>query len=794
MIKRLTNTLRFPWQFLLVAFLSGCSLFGANQIMQLDDLYGQSQVRHRLAANETQDHETYVNKVKPVLDNRCVVCHACYDAACQLKLSSPAGIDRGSSKDPVYDVSIFTREPSRLFIDAERTEEWRKLEFFPVLNERAQMAEANFESSVIYKMLTLKNIHSLPVGHNQLLPDDDFSFDLDSPRQCPTIESFPDYARDYPLSGMPYGLPTLNSKETTIINEWLVRGAKMGNIPQPANHHDSINEWETFLNGDSLKQQLMSRYVYEHLFVAHIYFDQLPETAYYKLVRSSTPPGKPISQITTRLPFHDPGIDRVYYRLWHDPQTVVAKNHLPYAFNPERMAWIKKLFIDEPYKVTQKPSYADDIAGNPFIAFDEIPVRSRYRFMLEESRHTIMGFIKGPVCRGQVALNVIQDHFWIVFVNPDHQTTPMLDSFLKEQSHNLKLPGSEGGYSSLIGSWNAYSEKSDIYLEAKMTLIEEHIPAGQALSLNFIWDGDGTNKNAALTVFRHFDSATVVHGLVGQAPKTAWLINYPLLERIHYLLVAEFDVFGNFAHQLSTRLYMDFLRQEGEASFLNLLPKPHRSTIQRFWYRGQGEALEQYLQRCETTFGIATGLELRSDKPQQELYQLLQTHLSPVLERKYDAYSSKVPLKHRRLLDELEGLSGYYVKYFPEVALLTIDDENGQTTIYTVLRNLAHSNVTSLFSEEDTRLEDEDYLTVVRGVVGDYPNTFWHVDIADIDDFITGIRNVISAEDYTNMMWHFGIRRTHQDFWAHSDKIHTKYAEMEPIDSGLLDYNRLDNR
>ena len=39
--------------------------------------------------------------------------------------------------------------------------------------------------------------------------------------------------------------------------------------------------------------------------------------------------------------------------------------------------------------------------------------------MLEEAQYTITGFIKGPVCRGQVALNVINDLFWVVFVDPE---------------------------------------------------------------------------------------------------------------------------------------------------------------------------------------------------------------------------------------------------------------------------------------------------------------------------------------------------------------------------------------
>ena len=32
---------------------------------------------------------SYVRQVQPILERRCVVSHACYDAPCQLKLRSP---------------------------------------------------------------------------------------------------------------------------------------------------------------------------------------------------------------------------------------------------------------------------------------------------------------------------------------------------------------------------------------------------------------------------------------------------------------------------------------------------------------------------------------------------------------------------------------------------------------------------------------------------------------------------------------------------------------------------------
>lgn len=85
-----------------------------------------------------------------MLDKRCVVCHACYDAPCQLKLTSPEGIDRGASKALVYQgARLRATAPTRLYEDAVSTGEWREHGFYPVLNERLQRADANIEAGVM---------------------------------------------------------------------------------------------------------------------------------------------------------------------------------------------------------------------------------------------------------------------------------------------------------------------------------------------------------------------------------------------------------------------------------------------------------------------------------------------------------------------------------------------------------------------------------------------------------------------------------------------------------------------
>ena len=99
--------------------------------------------------------------------------------------------------------------------------------------------------------------------------------------------------------------------------------------------------------------------------------------------------------------------------------TLLDKTHMPYALNADRMAWLQSLFLQPDFAVSALPSYEPEIAANPFKAFAAIPVRSRYRFLLEEAQFTVMNFIKGPVCRGQIALDVIRDNFWVFFRKRD---------------------------------------------------------------------------------------------------------------------------------------------------------------------------------------------------------------------------------------------------------------------------------------------------------------------------------------------------------------------------------------
>ncbi|GAA3928133.1 fatty acid cis/trans isomerase [Litoribacillus peritrichatus] len=782
-------SLHWPW---LLFLLAGCAGVGITQYDPLSELYGQAAPKNRMVEPESSAGQHYLSEVEPIIEQRCVVCHGCYDAPCQLKLSSPEGIDRGASKDVVYDgTRILASDPTRLGIDAENTFEWRRMGFHPILNERTQTPAVNLQASLMYQFISQKQ--QQPATTAERLSND-IPLGLNHPAQCPSPVESQDYLTENPKHGMPYGLPALANEEYTVLTQWLANGANMANQPKLTSPYlDKVAEWETFLNQDDLKHQLMARYVYEHIYLAHLYFTELDsnnnskQRTYFKLVRSATPPGSPINRIKTRRPYDDPGVQRVYYRLQREDESILAKTHMPYTLDAERMNWIKSLFIEPNYTVASLPGYEPKVAANPFEAFKDIPSQSRYRFMLEESQFTIMGFIKGPVCRGQIALNVIDDHFWVLFIDPDINPEN-LDKLINTQRENLILPGEKQSNAGVIKNWVAFSAAQNKYLKNKLQLIK-YLSEQEKLNLDLIWDGDRTNDNATLTIFRHFDSSTVLKGLVGQEPKTAWLIDYPLLERIHYLLVAEYDVFGNVGHQVNTRLYMDFLRMEGEGNFLSLLPAEERKKLWRHWYRNSQQEVKEFVFGPRVNFDVKTNIEFTTESPKTELLNMVQAKLGTLQTSPHNLTDSALD----RRLAKLKQLPIGAPTLMPEMGILSIENE-GKLALYTILRNSGHSNIDSLLFEDSNRLPEEDYLTINKGITGSYPAAYWHVSADKLDQFIHAVSTLQTESDYDQLMDEFGIRRTNPDFWAHSDRIHQQYLEDQPDTAGLLDYNRLENR
>ena len=787
--------------FLWIVVLAGCATAGLEAV-DTDKLFGKSLLVDRRSDFNTDEAAWFREQVKPVLDQRCVVCHACNDAPCQLKLTSPEGIMRGAIASKVYNGTRLTAaEPTRLGIDASSTAGWRKMGFHPVLNERTQTPDVNLANSVMYQMLALKK--NTPTPGNALLSDD-YDLSLNREQSCPTREEFTEYSEEHPHWGMPYGLPQISDSEYDTLVQWLRAGSPMSAPEElPTDIAGQIRNWEDYFNDDILKQQLASRYMYEHLFLANLYFSEEPlfrgiepkerPAHFFKLVRSYTPPGIPIKIVDTRRPYDDPGVQRIYYRLQRIDETIVAKTHMPYRLNAERMAWMKELFNEPDYTVNALPGYEVHTASNPFIAFHDLPVKSRYRFMLEEAEYIIRGFIKGPVCRGQVALNVIDDHFWAVFTDPDTMRSDDLADFLSEQSNNLRLPGEAESNAEILVNWLKYSELHGKYLEAKNERMQKRFPDGRELDLDLIWDGDGHNPNAALTIMRHFDSSSVEKGFIGQPTKTAWVVDYPLLERIHYLLVTEFDVYGNVGHQLMTRLYMDFLRMEGEHNFLTFLPQKERIELAEYWYRDASDEVDEFLVNYEDKVLTDPGINFQTQDKKVELYGLLKQRLKGATSTRFELASSVTPSQLSTLLP-INNIQGKHATLMPEISYVMIDRVMGEPQLFTLLRASGHSNLTGLLYEENNRLPEEDYLTIVPGILGTYPAAIYNVPEYKLDDFIDGISTMESEDDYKEFAGKFAIRRTNPHFWKYGDKLHSWFRKDTPLNYGILDFARLENR
>jgi hypothetical protein len=783
----------------LLLVVAGCATVAR---VEWDRQYGRAAPVERQLAGPVGAYREpeYYRDIKPIFDRRCVVCHGCYDAPCQLKLDSFAGIDRGASQHRVYDGSrLLAENLTRLFVDAQSTGEWRGKGFYPVLNENTQDPAVNLAGSSLYRMLLLKREHPLPTS-GPLTGGLDFS--LNRVQNCTRVENFADYASANPLAGMPYGMPAIEDTHFQTIRRWLETGAKVAAPPPLAVPlQDEVQRWEAFFNGESLQQQLMARYIYEHLFLGDLYFgssgparNTAATPQFFKLVRSRTPPGQPTEIIASRRPYDDPGVPRVFYRLEPTRSTPLVKTHMPYPLDRARMEKWRAWFLGDDDSVTALPSYDPDIASNPFKAFRDIPTGARYRFLLDEAQFTIMGFVKGPVCRGQIALNVIEDQFWVVFVDPDAMDASREGEFLGQQSDNLRLPA-EAESNAVPLNWRRYSRAQQRFLEAKTAFLDSVLEEGAGgPALDDIWNGYGVNPNAALTVFRHFDSATVVQGLVGETPKTAWVIGYALLERIHYLLVAGYDVYGNVGHQLMTRMYMDFLRMEGEFNFLAFLPQRDRMRERRLWYRNVNEDVADFVYGPAIRLDRETAIPFRTGDPKNELLADIRDYVGPALEHRWDlSLSTAVAPVTRAALQDLQRMRGAHLRFMPELALVSIAI-NGQPRPFTLVHNNGHSNVSTLLFEESRLLPEEDTMSLVPGVLGAYPSAFFHIDEAQLPQFVAAIGRMQSEADYGRLADRFGVRRNAPQFWARSDWWHEQLRRQSGIEAGMLDYNRFENR
>jgi len=134
-----------------------------------------------------------------------------------------------------------------------------------------------------------------------------------------------------------------------------------------------------------------------------------------------------------------------------------------------------------------------------------------------------------------------------------------------------------------------------------------------------------------------------------------------------------------------------------------------------------------------------------------------------------------------------------YIAHLPDIALLTVELNNGENQVYSIIRNRAHTDV-AFIMDEDLRLEPEkDSLTIVRGVAGSYPNFMFRAKSEQSEAFTEELLASRTATEFDMLVEKWSIRRTHPEFWQILHGV-TEYLERTaPIQSGILDINRYKN-
>ena len=426
---------------------------------------------------------------------------------------------------------------------------------------------------------------------------------------------------------------------------------------------------------------------------------------------------------------------------------------------------------------------------------------SKHQFLLNDAQYFVSGFIKGPVCRGQIALDSVRDQFWVVFVQPGRFYPQKTAAFLAKNAQLLALPGQQGNQIGLF-AFLKYDDLGKQCLKAKNEYIDQFLPKNKGCGLNDIWDGEGINQNAALTVFRHLDSATVTQGLIGDTPLTGWVIDYPLFEQLHYMLVAGYNVYGSAGLQISSRTYMDLLRQDAEDNFLRFMPAKQRQRIFNSRYPGFNslrtappllsishetevkfnttDYKKEFFDQVRQKMGKAAGAVDTISRCQQAV--CIRANTTPVQQQADSA------------MRKLAKLKGHELRALPDDILLRVKtgDPEGDL-VYTLLIDKAFSNISTMLGENSRREPENDRITIYPGFIGSYPNFYFSVEKNQLGEFVDMIRNAKTGTDIDHLYSQFGIRRNNPEIWQNADWFNEQHKKYRSLHAGLLDLSRYDN-
>lgn len=751
----------------------------------------------------------YAASIQPIFNRRCIACHGCLGSPCNLKLDSFRGADRGGFLLNPYSVHI--GDYPRTDMDAaDNTKAWRRRGFYPIL-AREGTADENLDASLLYQMVAAGMRCNDP-GFNRdaldgLRPDRYKAHCTDSSAALAAR------LEQHPAAGMPFGLPAISKEDFATLKSWVAAGSpgpdeSARETALAATNPDAVAAWEAFFNADDPRTRLVSRYIFQHVFLATIVLTDSPGDQ-FRLVRSSTPPPRvvvdtqgnkrvessPVKVIGTGLPYDDPysyaGVDKFWYRLEKRSEPPVQKNHFVLRLAPDDIPHLAQLFaIDSgtgwSSKADLDPPYGIE---NPFLQFAAIPAESRYRFILENAEVMVGGVTYGPVCNGQIATYAVKDHFWVLFLDPAH------DPSVQEPSLGLDSPATLMDRS--VSGNGAYL---NAFAESKARL------APDGWSLDAIWDGDGAypgdRGNAWLTVLRHTTNVSVLKGARGGLPRTLWLLSYAGFERMYYDTVAGFAYWKGDAQKLQTLLFFNFLRQSFEDHFLLLLPAQYRDAIRHRWTRGIGE-----LSLAMVPFAgdrQPTRIALTGGDPLTEMVGLIAERLSPAISGLPDPLNPQI----KPSVEPAAPMAGFadferaistmtavderrFVRFLPSVTVLRLS-HRGEHRIYSLAANRVFASQWTLLFQNGQALPNEDTMSVYPTLVNGFPNLFVDLELDQAPGFLSDLAAVETDDAWRRFRERYAVLRNSEHFWSFYDWLNNWNFSARGDDAGWLDLTYYD--
>lgn len=764
-----------------------------------------------VALANAQTPISFTREVKPILDSKCVSCHACNEAPAQLNLGNAKGIERGAMKIEAYLARLKAVPSTRLWESPNAIEDWRRLGFFSVTE--------GGRDSIMAKMLMLG--HSKPVTPNARFPD---GIEIDSLTRAPVMPNRSEidkYVAEHPLEGMPLATTGLTDKEYGTVMQWLEQGAPFDEVaPTPtAQEQAGIDAWEAYLNGGDNRSKLIARYMFEHMFLYRIYFEDSGKGHFFQLIRSSTPSGQDPIPVGTRMA-NSPVDGPFYYRLKIVDLTICAKQH-QLLLNGNKLDRYKKIFSETDWQVDKLPGYTSNERWDPLNTFADIPAKARWKFLLADVRLHRGSIVWGPSCYGEFSTGVNQDEEWDVFESPETSLYVNDAQYRAELAPYTKLMVEPDDATGVLSSLKDAVVRRKSHYEKTISRLSA---GGSTRSrMSDIWRGDEPGDTPLVVIFRHNDNSYVADAnkAIGHFPKTGAVMNLPILEKMIYEAVVNYDQFGALQNWFVSRTGFGLSRRSWETNFLRFLPAERRNSLYQSWYqtshpevklsRGHmpdpEEINRMIFALTYPDLGPETGLpaeiQYRTDDPKNEFFTMMLEHLKdriqiadPINRPQPGDNPDRVTMAMRSIVAaslEQQPTWRKFKNLLPEATFLRIDSPGRPSAVYTMTldRQFRSKNfVTDVLQDAEP---SQSHVTIYPGIMTAYPNFIFRINEAEVEQFAAQLIAADTQEKLTAIVERWGVRRSSPDFWQVVHSMTDYVRRTDPKSTAIFDVNRYKN-